>query len=112
MSLFFQQVDSDLTTIIAALGQSYIDRTVTIPCGITRPAAGNEPMEGGMWDDYSGQIFTRRAYYDGNTPSPLSLPVEGSTITVDGKAVYVGKVKSDGTAPLITIMFRNNPAPR
>lgn len=112
MTAYFAKVDADLAVMLAALGTSFIDRAVTIPCGITRPASGNEPMEGGSWDEYSGSLFTRRYYYDNAQPVPLALPAEGAQITVDGKTVYVGKVKADAAAPLVTIPFRNNPPPR
>lgn len=112
MSAFFNQVDADLARMITNLGQSFIFTGVTIPCGITRPSAGNEPIEGGSWDDYQGAVFTRRVYFDGNLPSALPIPVQGQKITVDGKAVYVGKVKSDSASPLVTIAFQNEPPVR
>lgn len=103
---FFQSVDAGLIKILANLGQSFVNVDgATVACGITRPAEGNEPMEGGAWGLYSGSLFTRRALL-------AQIPVEGQTITVDGNTVYVGKVKSDTTSPLVTIPFSNEPPPR
>jgi hypothetical protein len=103
---FYARVDADLTKSIAALGQSFIYKGKMIACGITRPAVSNEPMEGGAWDEYAGTIFTRLSSFD------VKPPVRGEQITVDGKLVYVGNVKTDQTSPLVTIQFQNNPPPR
>lgn len=111
MSSFFDFVDADLARMVPKLGQSFMIGDVRIPCGLTRPSAGNEPVEGGSWDDYSGIAFTRRTYFD-NADPPIPIPVQGDTITVDGKDVFVGKVKSDAACPLVTIPFMNEPPPR
>ncbi len=112
MSDYSNRVDSDLLAIITAKGESFIFDGVTIPCGITRPSAGNEPMEGGAWEEYQGQIFTRRAYFDQAQPAPIAIPVQGDTITVDGVDYTVGKVKATLEAPLVTINFTSPGAPR
>lgn len=109
MSAFFDAVDRDLIKTLAALGQSFVFKTKTIACGITRPAAGNDPVEGGSWDAYAGTVLTRRALL---VTAGNGIPEQGDTITVDGKAVFVGKVKSDADCPLVTIPFQNEPYPK
>lgn len=112
MGAFFDRIDADLARMIPAMGQSFVLKGVTIPCGLTRPSVGNEPMEGGSWSDYSGVAFTRRMYFDNAKPTPIALPEEGDIITVDGVDRMVGKVKADAACPLVTIPFINPPAPR
>ena len=107
MSAFFNRVNSDLAAILAQLGQTFIIATDPIACAIVRPALGNAPMEGGSWDEYSGQIITRL-----DLLATDGIPVEGQQITVDAKPVFVGKVKQTTGNPVVTIMFSNHPLPQ
>lgn len=111
MNDYFNRVDSDLAQMLAARGQTFQIGAVTLACAINRPAAGDQPVEGGMWDEYSGVVLTRLVLLTGADPV-IPIPVEGDQITVDGKLVYVGKVKSNSTTPLLTIPFQNEPLPR
>lgn len=106
MSAFFDRIDADLVGILGDLCQTATIRGKSVACGITRPAAGNEPMEGGLWEIYSGTVYTRRSLL------AEGIPVEGEKIIVDGETVYVGKVKSDLACPLVTIPFQNTPPPK
>lgn len=105
MSAFFDRVNSDLAASIGALGETFTFGGANYACGITRPSKGNAPMEGGSWDEYAGMIVCR-------LDTLASVPEEGDTITVDGKACFVGKVKSNTGNPVVTIMFSNHPLPQ
>lgn len=106
MSDFFNRVDSDLTGILGHFGQTATIRGQVVCGGITRPQLGNEPVEGGAWDEYDGTFYTRLALLT------EGVPVQGETITIEGKDVTVGRVKTDAACPLVTIAFKNDPVPK